>query len=368
MKRKILTPSWTVYALLGILTFLTASVNYAGAEENALDDVAQTKKQFATLQYHALIMREMLIQRITGDNLGVAYYDGLVREERGVDGDKLGAPSKAEIIAAFFIGAMEGEVEPENSDAANAAVKSLKIVPWRVGGKNVVRVLYRDGSVIYYDGLNLDGKVDDFKGRTDLGNAPSDAEIAAIPEFDCGPGGYNNWLQVKKISFLIWPESLNARRQELEPDIERAIETLAQKRKECLEWLQTSDNEGDRRFALEMLAGYLARVKYVELPVADPKRKPAIQSIKIVPLDSPKEWSSTYGAVRVLFSDGSVRYYDEDELNGEREPANAPSEEVVAKILDFEIPYTPETPPESYVADVKKRLNAIKTRQAEATK
>ncbi len=368
MKRKFLTTAWAVYTLVGALTFLTASANYVGAEEGAQDDVAQTKKQFASLQYLALNIREMLIQRITGDNLGVSYHEGLAREERGVDGDKLGAPSKAEMLAVHFIGAMEGCVEPESSDAANAAVKSLKIVPWGVGGKNVVRVLYRDGSVIYYDGLNLDGKVDDFKGRTDLENAPSDAEIAAIPEFDCGPGGFNNWMQVNKIAYRRWPESRNAEIQKLEPDLERAIKTLAQKRKECLEWLQTSDNEGDRRFALEMLAGYLARVKHVELPLADPKRKPAIQSIKIVPLDSPKEWSSTYGAVRILFSDGSVRYYDEGELDGEREPANAPTEEVVASILDFAVPFTPATPPASYVANVKKRLSAIKARQTEATK
>lgn len=362
MKRKILSPSWAAYALLGILAFMPTSVNYAGAEEGALDDVAQTKKQFACVQYNALSARQTLIQRITGDNLGYSYFDGLVREERGVDGDKLGAPSKAEILALYFAGAIEG------SDTANAAVKSLKIVPWRVGGKNVVRVLYRDGSVIYYDGLNLDGKVDNFKGRTDLENAPSDVEIAAVPEFFCGPGGFDNWVQVNRLAFFHWPEFKMAELQELEPDIERAIETLAQKRKECLEWLQTSNNEGDRRFALEMLAGYLARVKYVELPFVDPKRKPAIQSIKIVPLDSPKEWSSTYGAVRVLFSDGSVRYYDEDELNGERKPSNAPSEEVVAKILDFEIPFMQEAPPKDYVANVKKRLSAIKARQAEATK
>ncbi len=362
MKRKILTTSWAVCALLGVLTFLPTSVNYVEAQECASDDVAQTKNMFARLQYNALSVRETLIKRVTGDNLGTSYFDGLAREERGVDGDKLGAPSKAEALAIYFAGTAE------SSDMVNAAVKSLKIVPWRVGGKKVVRVLYRDGSVIYYDGSNLDGKVDDFKGRTDLENAPSDAEIAAIPEFFCGPGGLGNWRQVNRIAFFHWPEFTLAESQTLEPDIERAVETLAQKRKECLEWLRTSGNEGDKPFALEMLAGYLARVKYVELPEADPKRKPAIQSIKIVPLDSSKEWSSTYGAVRVLFSDGSVRYYDEDKLNGEREPEKKPSEEVVAKILDFEMPFTPEAPRKGYVEDTKKRLTAIETRLADATK
>ena len=87
----------------------------------------------------------------------------------------------------------------------------------------------------------------------------------------------------------------------------------------------------------------------------------AVKSMKLIPFSG-----SSRSAVRVLFSDGSVRYYDEDQLDGEREPANAPSEETVTEIGEyvFELSFLND----SIATLLKKRLRAMDAPSTEATK
>ena len=331
-------------ACCGLLTVLAlAGVNRVCAEEGAQDDVAQAKQKLADSQERGLQLLKSVIPTMTRDDWGTFRHS-----ER--NGARLRAPSKAEAFAVYFVR------EKACSDSVNSAVQSIKIVPSLDGGKSAVRVLYRDGSVIYYDGDNLEGK-------TEWETALSDTEIDAIPEFDCGPGGYLNWVQAHyEACREYWNLKSASTPRDLEPDWANVKERLAKKRNESLERLLSFGNGDDRRLVLEAIAGNFAQER--EDLSRDKTRKPAIQSIKIVPLDSAKKYASTYGAVRVLFSDGSVKYYDEDELDGEREPANAPDEEVVAKTLEFVLAIG--TPwPEGYAASVKRRLSMSET---EATK
>lgn len=351
---------WAAFKFLGIasaccciLSFLAANGNRVNAEESAQEDVAQAKELVRFSQYGVWSQRGKRIMRATGQTLGKESVIGLAYEKSGKDGSELGLPSPAEMLAAQLV------CREELGDLAGSdAIKSIKIVPL-TAGKEVVRVLYSDGSCYYYDCVDTEGKAN-------VENAPSAAEIDAIPEFDCGPGGFANWCNVKLPPLYVDESTKYALPRVLEPDFERAIKGLAQKRNECLEWLRSSGNGDDRRFALEVIASSFVNENRME-SFRDIRRKSAIQSIKIVPLDSSKEWTSTYGAVRVLFSDGNVRYYDEDELDGEREPATLPSEEIVEKTLEFTQPI-PLPWPDTFVTRAKKRLSAIKARQAEATK
>ncbi len=344
MKNKTTTFKRRWLAYCGLLAFLTvAGVNRVCAKEGAQDDVAQAKQKLADSQEHGLNLLRSITPTMTRDD-----WETFRRSER--NGAHLRAPSKAEAFAAYFI------QQKEVSNSVNSAVKSIKIVPLPDCGKSAVRVLYRDGSVLYYDGDNLEGK-------TVLETALSDAEIDAIPEFDCGPGGYLNWIQAHYASCSeYWDAKNETNQRNLEPDFESVIERLAKKRNESLESLRSSGSGDDRRMALEAIAGSFAKER--ENLSRDKKRKTAIQSIKIVPLDSAKEYASTYGAVRVLFSDGSVKYYDEDELDGERKPANEPDEEVVAQSLEYVLTITAPWP-EGYARCLKKRFGLL---EAEATK
>lgn len=345
---------WFARVCCGLLIFAaSANVYYVDAEEAAQDDVAQAKKVVRSCQDAVLALRGRRIMRATGQTLGKEDEFGLAYEKSGKDGSELGLPSTAEMLAAQMI------CRKEQEEPGSDAIKSIKVAPL-TDGKEVVRVLYNDGSVYYYDCV-------DSEGKTNVENAPSVAEIDAIPEFDCGPGGYANWCHAKMPPLSEDENKKFAIPRVLEPDFERAIKGLAQKRNECLEWLRSSGNGDDRRFALEVIACSFVNENRMA-SFLDIRRKSAIQSIKIVPLNSPKEWASTYGAVRVLFSDGSVRYYDEDKLDGEREPATAPSEEVVGKTLEFSsfvqvIPW-----PDEFVSRAKKRLSITKAAQTEATK
>ena len=336
-----------------ILSFWAINGNRVDAEEAAQDDVAQAKEVVRSSQIAVLSLRGMRIMRATGQTLGKESEIGLAYEKSGKDGSELGLPSTAEMLAAQLV------CSEEQEEPGSDAIKSIKIVPL-TAGKEVVRVLYNDGSCYYYDCVDIEGKAK-------VENAPSAAEIDAIPEFDCGPGGFANWCGAKMPPLFEDETKKYALPRVLEPDFERAIKALAQKRNECLEWLRSSGNGGDRRFALEVIAGSFVNENRME-SFRDIRRKSAIQSIKIVPLDSSKEWTSTYGAIRVLFSNGAVRYYDEDELDGEREPATLPSEEVVEKTLEFSQRIEVLPWPDVFVTRVQKRLRAIKARQTETTK
>lgn len=183
----------------------------------------------------------------------------------------------------------------------------------------VVRVLYSDGSVKYYDGGALDGTVE-------MENAPSEATIKATREY-CR-GNIGEWYETSR---GLPPTKTDAQTLDSLSDVDKAKAQVAISRRLTVIWIRWAEdvligNQLDKSSLppLEALAS-----AFVETKEKFDFVNAAVKSIKIVPLPATEEGAAERGVVRVLFSDGSVKYFDDRLLAGQAEPLTTPSEAAV---------------------------------------
>lgn len=211
---------------------------------------------------------------------------------------------------------------PEDEDAAEK-----EDVPRWASKRQVVRVLYSDESVKYYDGNALDGSVE-------LENAPSEATVEETREYFNGDPG--EWYSLSR---GLPPIKDDDRSFDSLNDVAKAKAQLAISRRLAVVWLRYVEdvllaNKIDKGCAspLETLASFFVETKE-EFDFANA----AVKSIKIASAPALEKGGAERSVVRVLFSDGSVKYFDDRLLAGQAEPLTTPSDADVDAAPEYDV-------------------------------
>jgi hypothetical protein len=112
------------------------------------------------------------------------------------------------------------------------------------------------------------------------------------------------------------------------------MEAVAEARNLAVEWAQLSKFSDYQ--TTDAVAASISSTRIMEKDVSK-----ALKSIKLVPLPDEEgteknetaRWRSTRSVVRVLYCDGSVKYYDGNDLDGTVDMENAPSEAATVPIF-----------------------------------
>lgn len=293
---------WGAGVCVGVLLFLTATAgtNRASAQVDKRPDVAAAMDAVAEAR-----------------NLAVEWAKLSRFDER---------KTTDAVAASISATRLKGE-------KIRKALKSIKLVPlpedegaaekegvsrWALK-REVVCVLFSDGSVKFYDGNALDGSVE-------MENAPSEAAIEAAREYHGGDIG--EWSQLAR---GLPPTKEDDGSFDSLSDVEKAKAQVAISRKLAVVWLRWVE---DTLVANKIDKGYLPPLETLASAFVETKEKfdfvnAAVKSIKIAPLPATEEGTPERSVVRVLFSDGSVKYFDDKLLAGQAEPSTTPSEAAV---------------------------------------